>query len=89
MSETGKVIDARGSVGFSGALIPYLDATGNTRALEAHRARLAVERAGETGLYGQSMRYYDQNLILFSTGWSERRFRFDASGRLELTWRNL
>jgi endoglucanase len=43
-----------------------------------------------SGLYGSGpsdLRYYDQNLALFSTGWSEERYRFESDGRLRVKWK--
>lgn len=80
----GSVKDPRGSVGFSAALLPYLDALGNTRALEVQRGRVQGFFVPAIGLYGESPRYYDQNLILFSLGWSEGRYSFEPNGELRL-----
>jgi len=38
-------------------------------------------------LYGASQAYYDQNLALFSTGWSEQRYRFESDGKLDVKWK--
>lgn len=80
----GTVKDPRGSVGFSAALLPYLDALGNARALEVQRRRVQGFFVPAIGLYGESPRYYDQNLILFSLGWSEGRYSFEPNGELRL-----
>jgi endoglucanase len=40
-----------------------------------------------TGLYDSPPRYYDQNLALFATGWSEARFRFGTDGALIVPWK--
>ena len=42
----------------------------------------------KTGLYGNPGRYYDQNLILFATGFLENEFRFDANGALQTRWKS-
>ena len=47
---------------------------------------LSVTSRSSTGLYGRNAAYYDQNLILFATGWKDGRFRFDRNGRLKLKW---
>lgn len=80
----GFVKDPRGGVGFSAALLPYLKALGNERALESQRRRVISFFVPAIGLYGESPRYYDQNLILFSLGWSEDRFSFEPNGELNL-----
>ncbi len=79
----GTVKDPRGSVGFSAALLPYLDALG-APALEVQRRRVQSFFVPAIGLYGESPRYYDQNLILFSLGWSEGRYSFEPNGELRL-----
>jgi endoglucanase len=75
-----------GSVGFSAALLPYLFALSDQRALEKQKARLAAELSPVSGLYGANPTYYDQVLVLFATGWSEGRFRFERNGQLLVPW---
>lgn len=87
VSESGVVEDARGSAGFSAAVIPLLVARNRTKALEQQTRRLQVEMNGRTGLYGKSPRYYDQNLVLFALGWRDDRFNFDEHGRLRVSWK--
>lgn len=84
----GKVLQAEGPVGFSAALAPYLDAIGRTNEARQQRDRLAASAQPDTGLYGRSTAYYDQNLSLFATGWQEGRFHFDRDGRLKVPWRS-
>ena len=83
----GAILSRNSPVGFSAALIPYLQALGmNTEAAaQAHRVDLA--RNPQTGLVGLSGSYYDQNLALFATGWAEHRFRFDPGGQISVAWR--
>jgi endoglucanase len=83
VTETGDIKDPRGSVGFSAAVIPLLSALNDSKALECQRRRLRSERNASTGLYGANPKYYDQNLVLFATGWDEGRFRFNQHGWLE------
>ena len=73
---------ARGSAppGFYAALIPI--APPEVRAVL--EARLAETR--KDGLYGDPPAYYDQNLILFSQGFSESRYRFGSDGSLAPVW---
>jgi endo-1,4-beta-D-glucanase Y len=82
----GKVVRAEAPVGFSAAVIPYLEAIGLKAAAKAQQDRLAATRDTASGLYGRSAEYYDQNLALFSTGWSEERFRFERDGRVRVPW---
>ena len=73
-------------VGFSAAVIPYLHTLGMTAQEKVQADRLAALRNGN-GLYGRNSDYYDQNLVLFATGWLEQRFRFDRDGKLVVRWR--
>ena len=84
----GKVLQPEGPVGFSAATIPFLQALKSGLPAHAQQDRLAASVQPETGLYGREAAYYDQNLALFSTGWSEQRFRFDRDGRLKLRWKS-
>ncbi len=82
----GKVLDPASPVGFSAAVYPYLVALGKLAAARAQMTRLQASADATTGLYGRNGEYYDQNLALFATGWSEQRFRFDRDGRLKVRW---
>lgn len=82
------VIDPKGPVGFSGALVPYLAALGDNNLEKEQMSRLQAEFNSKTGLYGNPARYYDQNLILFALGWKTRQFWFDPQGRLRTQWSN-
>ncbi len=86
--ESGVVKDPNGGPGFSAALIPYLRALNERAILEGQTARLQSQWNSHTGLYGTRPRYYDQNLALFSTGWTEKRFSFDPVGKLRVAWRS-
>jgi endo-1,4-beta-D-glucanase Y len=80
----GTAIGAAAPVGFSAAVIPFLMATGEADATKAQMVRLDHERISATGLYGWGQRYYDQNLVLFSKGYTDGVFRFNESGQLQL-----
>jgi endoglucanase len=82
----GTVVDPKGPVGFSGALIPYLSALEEANLASEQISRLQSEFDSKTGLYGNPARYYDQNLILFALGWKTRQFWFDSQGRLQMAW---
>jgi endoglucanase len=75
-----------GPLGFSAAVIPLLTSLGETKPLGVQKKRLQQEFNVETRLYGRPARYYDQCLALFSTGWSDNRFRFDENGQLIVRW---
>lgn len=76
-----------GTVGFSAAVIPYLDAMGQKALAEKQKTRLSASMNQQAGLYGSNPMYYDQNLALFATGWMEKRFSFDRKGRLHTAWK--
>ena len=82
VDDAGRIVSATGPPGFSAALIPYLHALALTAEEAVQAKRLAAALDSSSGLYGQNGAYYDQNLALFSTGWSEHRFRFDHEGNL-------
>jgi endoglucanase len=83
----GNVVQPDGPVGFSAAVEPYLLAEGANAAAKVQSDRLLALRDPKTGLYGAAPAYYDQNLVLFSTGWSEERFRFANDGKLRVQWK--
>lgn len=83
----GTVIDPKGPVGFSGALIPYLSAL-DANIENEQTSRLQSEFNGKTGLYGNPARYFDQNLIMFALGFKTHQFWFDSQGLLKLSWAN-
>lgn len=80
--------------GFSGALLPYLQAHARPALLAAQQARVKAASAGAacpaiegaSGLVGQPPTYYDQVLTLFGQGALEGRYRFDAQGCLHVRW---
>lgn len=80
----GNVLVKDAPVGFSAAVIPFLRAQGMKKEEQTQQDRLVALRDPKTGLYGKDGAYYDQNLALFATGWTEERFRFEADGRLLL-----
>jgi endo-1,4-beta-D-glucanase Y len=82
----GHVLSTNAPPGFSAALIPYLHALGLTAQEKLQIDRLAATRDAALGLYGHNAAYYDQNLALFSTGWTEQRYRFDRDGNLKVKW---
>jgi endoglucanase len=83
----GHIDDPRGPVGFSAALRPYLSALGEKELDREQERRMRSQFNEKTGLYGNPGRYFDQNLVLFALGATERKFWFDASGALQLSWK--
>lgn len=77
-----------GPVGFSAAILPYLWAEPDlARAAAQQRIRMSDELNPATGLYGKQPAYYDQNLVLFATGYLDGRFHFGSHGELKVEWR--
>ncbi len=87
VDSNGTVTDPNSPVGFSAAVYPYLLAVGQQREAKAQMDRVDASLDPSNGLYGRGSEYYDQNLVLFATGWKDGRFRFDRDGRLRLKWR--
>jgi endoglucanase len=77
---------ATGPISYSAALIPFLLASRAPEAAARQEMRLNSAWSSRTGLYGQPPRYYDQNLSMFSLGYSEHRYRIDDTGELEVSW---
>ncbi len=88
VKQDGSIEDPNGPVGFSAALLPYLSALGETGLREEQMERVRSQFDSKTGLYGNPARYYDQNLLLFALGLSERRFWFDSQGELKTRWKH-
>lgn len=71
-----------GNYGFNAALLPYLQAQGETDRAKALAASLPTpeqQRAAPPN-------YYAQVLSLFAVGWLEGRYRFAADGQLRPAW---
>jgi endoglucanase len=83
----GNIVHAESPVGFSAAVIPYLQTIGAKPQAKLQADRLIAAQDPATGLYGHPGEYYDENLALFSTGFSEQRYRFDRDGKLHLKWK--
>jgi endoglucanase len=83
----GQILSTNSPPGFSAGLIPYLHALGLKQQERLQINRLAASKDESQGLYGHDGAYYDENLALFSTGWSEHRYRFDRDGNLTVEWR--
>ena len=83
----GTIAHAESPVGFSAAVVPYLLAQGMKPQAKLQQDRMIAAQDPGSGLYGHPGEYYDENLALFSTGWSEQRYRFDRDGKLHLKWK--
>ncbi|MGB8260800.1 MAG: cellulose synthase complex periplasmic endoglucanase BcsZ [Terracidiphilus sp.] len=87
VSDQGIPMEQDGPVGFSAAVLPYLRANANTEKTSSRQIiRLSKERDVSSGLYGKNPTYYDQNLVLFATGFFDGRFRFGPGGELKVEW---
>jgi endoglucanase len=87
--QDGTIESSNGPVGFSAAVMPFLSALGDKDAERAQDSRVRAELDAKTGLYGAPGKYYDQNLVLFALGFTERRFWFNSEGALQLNWRHM
>ncbi len=83
----GAILSPDAPIGFSAAVIPYLHLLGLKAEEQVQSERLNAARDAKSGLFGADETYYDQNLVMFSTGWTEQKFRFEADGRLRLRWK--
>ena len=83
----GKAINPEGTIGFSAAIVPFLQASHMKNEAKLQADRLQATLDPTSGLYGHNGDYYDQNLALFATGWQEQRFHFERDGRLKLKWK--
>jgi endoglucanase len=82
---TGQAVSSSFSpIGFSGALLPYLRALGDTPTLD--RQLELIRSAAQGAARGEGTHYYDQVLILFGLGWLDGTFSFDEMGRVLPRW---
>lgn len=87
VSDLGIPLEQDGPVGFSAAVLPYLRAFPNAeKAAAQQRIRMSAQLDPTSGLYGKDPAYYDQNLVLFATGFLDERFRFGLRGELKVEW---
>ncbi len=87
VSDQGIPLEQDGPVGFSAAVLPYLRGYPNlSKAAAQQTVRMGAQLDSSTGLYGKDPTYYDQNLVLFATGFLDGRFRFGARGELKVEW---
>lgn len=85
VTAAGTVAEGSAPVGFSGALLPYLQALGAISARTAQAARVSDQLDVVTHLYGRPPTYYDENLILFGLGGGQT-FSFGRNGELQVKW---
>ncbi len=70
-----------GPVGFSAALLPFLNALNLPQAEQGQRQRVEADPPAS-----HRERYYDNVLSLFGLGWAQGQFRFDPNGALLPRW---
>jgi endoglucanase len=66
--------------GFSAAMLPFLRAVGDDKALQSQRMRLEARPLRPTA-------YYEQTLALFGQGAFDGQYRFTATGQLIVRWK--
>jgi endoglucanase len=86
INSSGVVVGSKAPVGFSAALLPYLDALGAKTVLAAQSARVTDHLDPATHLCCDPVTYYDENLTLFGLGNREHLFAFGREGELQLRW---
>jgi endoglucanase len=90
VNENGVPLNGGGPVGFSAAVLPYLESIPNETAVAQQLVRVKSQLDEKSNLYGAGYgsgpTYYDQNLVLFASGWLEKRFQFGANGELLVRW---
>jgi endo-1,4-beta-D-glucanase Y len=86
----GVPLEPAGPVGFSAALLPYLESNARPDSVAQQLVRIQSQLDEKSNLYGAGFgtgpTYYDQNLILFGSGWYSKRFRFGSNGELLVRW---
>jgi endo-1,4-beta-D-glucanase Y len=75
-----------GPVGFSWALLPYLQGFGAAPLVAQQMVRIHSQLDEKTYLFGTTPTYYDQNLALFGSGWMDKSFQFGNDGELLVRW---
>jgi endo-1,4-beta-D-glucanase Y len=86
IDSAGVIVGSKAPVGFSAALLPYLQGMAAKPALATQAARVAAQFDPRTNLYGRPPTYYDENLALFGLGVRQHMFAFGRSGELQLKW---
>jgi endo-1,4-beta-D-glucanase Y len=87
VSDEGIPILQDGPVGFSAAMLPYLRALPQlSKSAMQQKQRIDAQLDPATGLYGKDPAYYDQNLILFASGFDQKKFTFSPDGELKVQW---
>ncbi len=80
VSNQGVPLATDGPVGFSAAVLPFLASIPDPAEVARQTERVKSQLDEKTGLYGKVPTYYDQNLILFGSGWMARQYSFGSGG---------
>jgi endo-1,4-beta-D-glucanase Y len=86
INNAGVTVAENAPVGFSAALLPYLQAMGAKSALATQTVRVMAQFDPATNLYGRPPTYYDENLTLFGLGGRQHMFAFGRNGELQVRW---
>jgi endoglucanase len=86
INSAGMIVGGNATVGFSAALLPYLQAMGAKTAFATQAARVMTQLDPATHLYGRPPTYYDENLTLFGLGSRQHVFAFGGDGKLQVRW---
>jgi endoglucanase len=86
IDSAGVMVKGNAPVGFSAALLPYLEVMGAKSALQTQATNVKAQLDPATGLYGRPPTYYDENLILFGQGGWQHTFAFGRDGELQVKW---
>jgi endoglucanase len=86
IDSAGMMSGANSPLGFSAALLPYLQALDAKSALGTQASRVSAHFNPSTSLYGNPPVYYDENLTLFGLGARQQWFAFGRGGELEVKW---
>lgn len=90
INASGVPMNQDGPVGFSAALLPYLASFSNEGSVAQQLVRIQSQLDEKSNLYGSgyggSPAYYDQNLVLFGSGWYSKQFQFGRGGELLVRW---
>jgi len=90
VNSEGVPLNQAAPVGFSAALLPWLSSISANAAFAQQLVRIKSQLNEKSNLYGTGSgtgpTYYDQNLVLFASGWIEKRFQFGSGGELLVRW---
>jgi endo-1,4-beta-D-glucanase Y len=90
VNSEGVPLSQAAPVGFSAALLPWFSSISRNTAFAQQLVRIKSQLNEKSNLYGTGSgtgpTYYDQNLVLFASGWIEKQFQFGSGGELLVRW---